>query len=235
MAKLIGLHRELLDALGNQEWWHMERGFSPPEFEVCLGAILTQNTNWRNVEKALENLKSAKLTNPSLISKASQKELEKAVRPSGFYKQKAERLKIFSDFVMGFGGFREFSRAVSREQLLKLKGIGPETADSILLYALNVPVFVIDAYTKRVFERLGILPDEKYSRKDGFRGNKTAKGKRKVGILTYDDWKHFFEFNLPKDTALYKEFHALIVELAKRHCKKDPECAACPLKKSCKF
>ena len=200
----------MLAGMGRQEWWHMERGFSPKEFEVCLGAILTQNTNWRNVERALELMKKKGFVTPGSVLSASQKELEEAVRPSGFYKQKAERLKIFSEFVQAYGGFDGFRKKVTREDLLKLKGIGPETADSVLLYAIGRPVFVIDAYTKRIFTRLG-FPEQK----------------------GYEEWRALFEKGLPRDAHLYKEFHALIVEHAKRLCRKRPLCAECFLKGKC--
>ncbi|MFH0956255.1 MAG: endonuclease III domain-containing protein [Candidatus Aenigmatarchaeota archaeon] len=200
----------MLTGMGRKDWWHMERGFSPPQFEVCLGAILTQNTNWRNVERALALMIEKGLTTPEKILSADMKTLEDAVRPSGFYKQKAQRLKLFAGFVSGFGGFPEFSKNVTREELLKLKGIGPETADSILLYALGRPVFVIDAYTKRIFTRLG-FPERK----------------------GYEEWRRFFEDSLPRDVKLYKEFHALIVEHAKRHCRKEPLCEECFLNGKC--
>jgi len=222
MAELLALYENLLEHFGKLEWWHMERGFSPPEFEVCVGAILTQNTSWKNVERALENMKAKEITGIMEVMNTKLPELEEAIRPSGFYKQKARRLKGFADFVMGFGGFRQFSKKATREQLLKIKGIGPETADSILLYALNRPVFVIDAYTRRVFTRLGILT-KRYSRQNG-----------RKNLNGYDDWKHYFESNLPKDADLYKEFHALIVELAKKYCKAKPDCDECPLGKKCK-
>lgn len=221
MDGLFSIYSSLLKSFGHQNWWPTGRGFTPAEFEVCVGAILTQNTSWNNVEKALELMKSGGFTNPLAVSTAEKGMLEQAVRQSGFYKQKAERLKIFSDFVMGFGGFRGFSKNVTREQLLKLKGIGSETADSMLLYALDRSVFVIDAYTKRVFARLGICP-KGYSDRKEMESN-----------LKYDDWRYFFESNLPMDTNLYKEFHALIVELAKRHCRKKPACEGCPLGKRC--
>jgi endonuclease-3 related protein len=197
--------------MGRQEWWHMERGFLPPQFEVCVGAILTQNTNWRNVERALALMIEKGLTSPESIASASVKTLESTARPSGFYKQKAERLRLFAGFVQSFGGFQKFSRNVTREELLKLKGIGPETADSILLYALGRPVFVIDAYTKRIFTRLG-FPERK----------------------GYEEWRIFFEESLPRDAALYKEFHALIVEHAKKLCRKEPLCGECFMKGKCK-
>jgi endonuclease-3 related protein len=205
--KVADVYDAMLAGMGRQEWWHMERGFSPPQFEVCVGAILTQNTNWRNVERALHLMKEKGLTSPEGIISVSQRELEEAVRPSGFYKQKADRLKALSSFIEGFGGFSGFSEKVTRDGLLKLKGIGPETADSMLLYALNRPVFVIDAYTRRIFTRLG-FPEQK----------------------GYEEWRALFEKSLPKDAQLYKEFHALIVEHAKRLCRKEPACRECFLK-----
>lgn len=204
-------YEHMLTGMGRQEWWHMERGFSPKEFEVCVGAILTQNTNWTNVEKALHLMKEKGMTSPQKISSANLKTLEEAVRPSGFFRQKAQRLKAFSSFIDGFGGFAQFSRKVTREELLGLKGIGPETADSILLYALGRPVFVIDAYTKRIFTRLG-FPEQK----------------------GYEEWRRLFEDSLPKDAQLYKEYHALIVEHAKRTCRKKPLCEECFLRGKCR-
>ncbi|MBN2330831.1 MAG: endonuclease III domain-containing protein [Candidatus Aenigmarchaeota archaeon] len=207
---LLSVYEALLDRFGRQGWWPMSNGFSPPEWEVCLGAILTQNTNWRNVELALANLRVAKVTGPREVMETSLHELERLIRPSGFYSQKAERLRHFAAFVLGFGGFEKFSADVTRPQLLGVSGLGPETADSILLYALGRPVFVIDAYTRRVFKRLGI---------DGMNG--------------YEEWRGFFEENLPRDVDVYREFHALIVELAKADCRKDPSCGRCVLSSKC--
>jgi len=223
-AEVIGIYQTLLRSFGPQGWWPMGGkyldksgkavkpgdGFSPPEWEVCIGAILTQNTSWKNVEKALVLLKQNGMTSPKRVAEAGASELERSVRPSGFYRQKAERLKVFADFVLGFGGFRGFSGKVTREQLLKVRGIGPETADSIMLYALDRPVFVVDAYTRRVFMRLGF-------------GDKGG----------YEEWRQFFESSMLHDTSVYSEYHALIVELAKRHCRKKPVCHGCPLEKMC--
>ncbi len=207
---LISVYQKLLKRFGRQNWWPMTNGFEPPEWEVCIGAILTQNTNWKNVELALQNLKAEKILTPVDIIKKKTSALEKTIKPSGFYKQKAKRLQIFADFVLSFGTFTEFSKNVTREQLLDVNGLGPETVDSILLYALDRPVFVIDAYTKRVFTRLGL-----------------AKKKN------YEEWRHFFESNLPPDVGLYKEFHALIVELAKNCCRPRPLCKHCILNWEC--
>jgi endonuclease-3 related protein len=205
------IYRELLGHFGPQGWWPVGNGFDPPGFEVCVGAILTQNTNWKNVEKALENLRAVGMTTPGMIAENGIEAIENAVRPSGFYRQKAERLRAFSGFVEGCGGFARFSKNVTREQLLGVRGLGPETADSILLYALGRPVFVIDAYTRRVFTRLG-FPD-----KGG-----------------YEEWRAFFEENLPRDVGVYREFHALIVRLAKESCRSKPICSICFLRDGCK-
>ena len=208
--ELLDVYARLLKRFGAQNWWPMVNGFSPPEFEVCIGAILTQNTNWKNAEMALENLKSGGIVAPLDIVKTETGVLERGIRSSGYYRQKAGRLRIFADFVLGFGGFERFYREVTREQLLGVPGLGPETADSILLYALGRPVFVIDAYTRRVFSRLG-------------HGDKKG----------YDEWRSFFERNLPRDVDIYKEFHALIVELAKKFCRPKPACGSCPLGEIC--
>ncbi len=208
--ELMAIYEKLLKRFGGQGWWPMSNGFSPPEWEVCVGAVLTQNTNWRNVEKALENLKAGKVLSPVDMVSTEADELERMVRPSGYYRQKAARLRVFADFVLGFGGFGRFSRKVTREQLLDVRGLGPETVDSILLYALGRPVFVIDAYTKRVFRRLGFKDEHDYG-----------------------GWRRFFESGLPPYVELYKELHALIVELAKGCCRPKPLCGECVLNEEC--
>ena len=211
MGTLGKVYRKLLGHFGKLGWWPAGRGFRPREWEVCLGAILTQNTSWKNVEKALDNLKREGILSPEEVTGTGKGKLEELVRPSGYFRQKADRLKIFSRFVLGFGSFREFRERVTREQLLGVKGIGPETADSILLYACNKPSFVVDLYTKRVFSRLGLLKE-----KD-----------------SYQKVKEFFEEGLPRDTDVYREFHALIVEHSKRFCRKRPACSGCPLEREC--
>ncbi len=200
----------LLAAYGPQGWWPMQNAFSPPEFEVCIGAILTQNTNWKNVERALSLMKERGITTPEDILAADINELEEAVRPSGYFRQKAERLKTFTEFVMSFGGFEAFRDSVTREQLLSVNGLGPETVDSMLLYALGRKSFVIDAYTRRIFTRLG-LQDRK----------------------GYDEWRKFFEDNVDGDAETYEEFHALIVEHAKSFCRTEPACSNCFLRNGC--
>jgi len=192
MNRLVSVHDKLLKMHGKQNWWPMSRKFKPAELEICVGAILTQNTNWKNVEKALNNLIKAKKITAEQIASTRLPLLEKLVRPSGFYRQKAKRLKEFCTFVVNFRD--DFYKDVAREQLLAINGIGKETADSILLYACNKPYFVIDEYTRRMFSRLGLITGEE----------------------DYDKARGFFEARLPKDAELYKEFHALVVEHEKR-------------------
>jgi endonuclease-3 related protein len=188
------MYTRLLKEFGHMNWWPAGRDFVPKEWEVCAGAILTQNTNWKNVEKALDNLKAAGIITPDATMKMRMEKLELLVRPSGFYRQKAVRLKALAELVSEFGNFDNFVKKVRREELLAVNGIGPETADSILLYACGRPVFVVDAYTRRFLETLGV---------------KAARD--------YDSLRSYFEKRIPKDVALYREFHALIVEWGKAH------------------
>ena len=189
--KLISIYKKLLRKHGKQKWWPVKHDFVPAELEICIGAILTQNTNWRNVEKALQNLSDAGAVSAERIAKMRLSKLEKLIRPSGFYRQKAGRLKKFCAFVVQFNG--NFYKDVTREHLLSLNGIGRETADSILLYACNKPFFVVDAYTRR------LLSQEKIIR----------------GSENYDQIRGMFEDQLPRKTKIYKEFHALIVQNGK--------------------
>ncbi len=217
--QLLSIFNILLKEYGFQSWWPTTpEGEIKPKYtggpkndkqrlEVAIGAILTQNTSWKNVEKAIVNLNRENLIDVEKLKKIKKENLEEIIRPSGFYKQKAKSLKTFVDFISG-KKFSEFTR----EDLLKIKGIGPETADSILLYACEKSEFVVDAYTKRIFNRLGLIKTE-----------------------NYQEIQNFFQNNLPKDVKLYQEFHALIVEHAKRFCKKEPECGKCPLKGHCKY
>ncbi len=200
---LLKIYNRLLKHFGPQDWWPMQRGFKPPEWEVCIGAVLTQNTNWGNVELALKNLKKADLLSRKDIEKTRKKRLAALIRPAGYYNQKARKLRILASF----------SGKPTRENLLGLWGLGPETVDSILLYAHGEPYFVIDAYTRRVFSRMGLQLDTK---------------------TDYEEIRSIFEDNLPRDVSLYKEFHALIVELAKRHCRARPLCENCPLSGECR-
>lgn len=185
-------------------------------FEICAGAILTQNTAWRNVERALSALAAEGLLSPAGIAAADSARLCRALRPSGYYRQKAGRLRDFCRYLVkvrpeGLAAWFSGDTERLREELLALKGVGPETADSMLLYAAGKPKFVIDAYTRRIFARLG-FPDRK----------------------GYADWQLLFEGALPPDARLYNEYHALIVALGKDHCKKTaPLCGKCPLGTLC--
>ncbi|MFA4819889.1 MAG: endonuclease [Candidatus Aenigmatarchaeota archaeon] len=168
------------------KWWPVSNKFTPKQLEIVVGALLTQNTNWRNVEKALDNLIRAQKLTAASIANMSLPTLQTLIKPSGFYKQKSKRLRALCDFIVNYDG--NFYEDVTREQLLELNGIGRETADSILLYACNKPYFVIDAYTKRLLAREG------YCEQD------------------YDELRDMFEKKLPKSAKVYKHFHALIVE-----------------------
>jgi endonuclease-3 related protein len=218
----------LYSSFGPQGWWPLtikcynSKHYSgrpkkdKHRFEIIIGAILTQNTNWKNVEKALYNLSKNDLIDIKKISKINQTKLGELIKPAGYFNQKAERLKIISDYILENykGNISEFfDKEIKelREELLKIKGIGPETADSIILYAAEKPIFVIDAYTKRIFERLG------FNAKD------------------YGGWQNLFMSSLKKDLYMFKEYHALIVELGKNYCKTKPECMGCPLSSMCKF
>jgi len=204
---LLKIYKILSKEFGPQDWWPAD---SP--FEVMAGAVLTQNTNWLNVSRAIANLKKEKFLAPQRIVSADKRKLMAAIRPAGFYNQKAAYLKALSRFIAErYGGdITRMSRAetdILRDELLAIKGLGPETADSILLYALNRPVFVIDAYTRRIFGRHGV----------------------KIKDSDYSGWQKYFESNLPKDAGQFNEYHALIVRLAKERCRKKPDCQGCPL------
>lgn len=188
--RVYALYKSLLKKYGKQNWWPAET-----PYEVVVGAILTQNTNWKNVEKAIKNLKENQLLNYDSIITIDKEYLESLIKPSGFYKQKAQRLKDFSKVwkkVVENNLHKKYSLTELRNLFLSVKGIGKETADSILLYALNKPIFVIDAYTKHFCNYYSL-----YSGKE------------------YDDYRLFFEQNLPKDIEVYKEYHALIVKWGK--------------------
>jgi len=204
---LMGAFGRMLRHFGPRGWWP---GETP--FEVMVGAILTQNTNWANVEKAIENLKSEGVLDPESILDLHAATLQRLIRPAGYFRVKARRLTSFLKyFVERYGGCdREMAKAKLprlREELLEVNGIGPETADSILLYALKKPVFVIDAYTKRVLSRHGLCAEED----------------------TYDDLQGLFMDRLPPDVPLFNEYHALIVETGKDYCRTKPRCEGCPL------
>lgn len=205
--RLEEVYRRLLEAYGPQNWWP---GESP--FEVLVGAVLVQNTSWKNVHKAIANLRQAKLLEPQALFAVPLDELEELIRPAGYYRIKARRLRNLLELVVTrYQGSLEamFQTPLHRlrQELLSVHGIGPETADSILLYAGNLPTFVVDTYTYRVFSRHGWAAFD----------------------ATYDDLKEEFESGLPPDPALYNEYHALLVRVGHQHCRKTPRCQGCPL------
>src|SRR5580693_8095738 len=205
---LAQYYNSLFTAFGPQHWWP---GKTP--FEVIVGAILTQNTSWSNAERAIENLRKAKLLNPAAIERTSPRKIESLIRASGYFRQKARKLKAFCAFLRyEYGGslkkmFAQPTRAL-REKLRGVFGIGPETADSILLYAGGHPVFVVDAYTKRMLARHGWTD----------------------GKTRYEDVRWMVERKFPGETQRFNEFHALIVHAGKKFCSlHDPNCGQCPL------
>lgn len=205
------LYNILFANYGDLNWWPAETSF-----EVCIGAILTQNTNWKNVEKAINNMKIKGVLSPKEILNTDLNVLKDLIRPAGFYNQKAERLQIFCNFIMNklngdILNLKKYSIHEAREKLLSLKGVGKETADSILLYALDFKIFVVDAYTMRLFRRYGI----------GYFDN-------------YDKCQDFVHKDFYGELYDYKNFHACIVEICKTYCKKKPLCNICLLKKYCK-
>ena len=207
--RLMNIFKSLHANFGDRKWWPAD---SP--FEVVVGAVLTQNTNWKNVEKAIANLKRAKMLDARKIAKCDLRKLQKLIRPSGFYKQKSKRLREVARWFLE-EKWKFLEDEFLRADLLAINGVGEETADSIMLYALEKPEFVVDAYTRRFCDRHNLL-----GKASG------ASGKRK-----YCDYKCLFEENIPNNTELFNELHALIVELGKCYCKKEkPLCDKCPLK-----
>ncbi len=224
---LFNIYRSLLSHFGPQNWWPAEGGFQPREWEICIGAILTQNTNWKNVEKALSNLKEAKALSPEGIAQMNVTKISKLIRPSGYFRQKAGRLKEFARFVLSFKSFNDFIRNVTREQLLQVNGIGRETADSILLYACGRPVFVIDAYTRRILSRAGMI-DENLDYDD-------IRLYLEYQLGSADDARRFSALKEKEIVQLYNEFHALLVALGKNICtKSEPACGECPISDHCR-
>jgi endonuclease-3 related protein len=208
-SSLQNYFNALYNAHGSQHWWP-----GRSRFEVIVGAILTQNTSWTNVEAAIANLRKARRLTPSAMRAVSPAKLASLIRPSGYFRQKAKKLKTFLAFLFAEHGgslsrmFRT-PTTVLREQLLAVHGIGPETADSILLYAGDHPVFVIDAYTRRILERHGLATQQQ----------------------SYEQLRSLFETTLPRDAQLFNEYHALIVHTGKHFCHKSVAlCEKCALK-----
>ena len=204
---LMNIYQILYQSYGRRHWWPGETSF-----EVMVGAILTQNTSWKNVEKAIHRLKEKGVLNPKGIRQLRKPTLASLIRSSGYFRIKAERLKAFIDFLFDeYGGSIKKMKGervgVLRQRLLDVKGIGPETADSILLYGLKKPIFVVDAYTKRILSRHGIISEK----------------------ASYEEVQDLFMDHLPPGERLFNEYHALVVHLGKTLCKKVPRCDQCPL------
>jgi len=219
-------HQRLLTRFGPQGWWPISgryrRGrYKPPiprhAFEICVGAVLTQNTAWTNVERALESLTLTQNLTPLALRSMPSRKLEQHIRPSGYFVQKAKKLKILARWAgiwtETIERLRKAPLTEMREELLELWGVGPETADSILLYAGGRNAFVVDTYTKRVGSRIGWF----HSR------------------ASYDEVQAFFTSSLPASPKRYNEAHALFVRLAKEHCRTTPSCVKCPLRSGCKM
>ncbi len=214
---LLQVYEALFACYGPQHWWP---GGTP--FEIMVGAVLTQNTAWTNVEKAIANLQDARTLNAAAIVAASHDQLARWLTPSGYFNIKAKRLKNFCAWYLEQGGYealRAWPTARLRAGLLSVNGVGRETADDMLLYAFHRPVFVIDAYTRRIFSRLGLVDHD----------------------LSYEALRRYFEETLRAGTGagrrrlvrLFNEYHALIVVLGKDVCRKRPRCEACPLARCC--
>ncbi len=209
----MDIYRRLLDYFGGQSWWPAES-----EFEVVVGAILTQASSWSNVEVVVGRLKEEDLMSPRGIQEVDEEKLAEIIRPVGYYNAKTRKLKEFTGYLhrnyMGdLMKFLDRPQHELRRDLLSIYGVGDETADSILLYAAGKPSFVVDAYTKRIFSRLGLVDKD----------------------VSYNELQNFFEMNIPGDVEVYKEFHALIVELGKHYCKTNPDCGGCPLSDICGY
>jgi endonuclease-3 related protein len=206
---LTGIYQSLFDFFGPQHWWPGEN-----PFEIVTGAILTQNTGWANVEKAITNLKSAGCLNPEKLHNLETPRLAELIRPAGYYNIKAKRLKnfidrLFDDYHGDLKNLESINTDRLREELLTIKGIGRETADSILLYAFDRPVFVVDAYTARIMCRHGLIEPD----------------------ADYEQIRELFESSLPRDTQLFNEYHALLVKVGKEFCRPKARCHHCPLNK----
>jgi len=219
-AIISKIFKILLKEYSGQRWWpttlkgslypsyHGKKNSKKQKFEIIIGAVLAQNTSWKNAEKAIYNLNRENLLDIGRLEKITEKKLAELIKPAGYYNQKAKKIKQMIRFLMS-------GKPVDRKNLLSVWGVGRETADSILLYAYDVPVFVIDAYTKRIFSRLGFCDEG----------------------CDYDELQKLFMDNLvayKADHRSFNEYHALLVEHAKRHCRKTPECEGCPIKAYCR-
>jgi len=210
---LLNIYRQLINYYGPQHWWPAQE-----PFEVIVGAILTQSAAWLNVEKAIANLKAAKALSPKALRQLSLSELAMLIHPCGYYNAKALKLKSLAHWLgehCNDNLDKLFANNTDylRQQLLSIQGIGQETADSIILYAANKPIFVIDAYTRRIINRIGLAPETN----------------------SYTAYQTLFMDNLPADAELFNEYHALLVCLAKNVCRNRPLCQQCCLNNICHF
>lgn len=229
MGKIKKSYDDLIEAFGPQGWWpivnnetllceyHVNSPKSESEaLEICFGSILAQNTSWKNAEKAIINLKKNNILGVKKIISAENKKLSEIIKSSGYHNQKTKKLKNFCEFLLKNHNGRLdllFNKRIDeiRKELLSVNGIGPETADSIILYAARKPIFVIDSYTKRILGRIG------------------------YGIKEYAEFQELFMQSLPNNERLFNEYHALLVTLAKNVCRKKPLCEKCPLNKYCVY
>jgi endonuclease-3 related protein len=215
--ELLNIYNSLLNAFGHRNWWPAEG-----PFEVIIGAILTQNVSWDNASKAIANLKAANKLNPIALYKSSPGDIAPLIRPSRFYNMKSVKIKNFMDFFFKeYGGdmaaMADEDPVILKRKFFAVKGLGQETVDCILLYACEMPVFVVDAYTKRIFKRYGIFK----------------------GDPSYEEIQGYFMENLPEDVALFNDYHAQIVHLGNSTCKSTPRCESCPIanvnRSSCQY
>ncbi len=220
MTNIKQVYDALLKAFGHQNWWPTITGNK--ETEVILGAILTQNTSWKNVEKAMTSMASEGMIDFRRIATEKREKVARLIKPSGYYNQKAERLQLFAKHIVSnYNGNIKLlltnETKQLRSELLGIKGIGPETADSIMLYAAEKASFVVDTYTKRIFSRMGLCSDS----------------------VSYDELQNLIVNNLPNhflNASTFKQYHALLVQLGKGFCvKSKPKCHSCPLSKTCKL
>ncbi len=220
--------QKLLKNYGLQGWWPTCSNYGSPQyrpdnalrpldsqekFEICIGAILTQNTSWTNVARVMPLLKQQHLFNEKKLNQIDLDTLSQMIKPTGYYNQKAQKIKNFAHYIVQnpLEKLFQLSTPDLRKTLLELSGIGPETADDIILYAAQKPIFVIDTYTKRIFSRLGFCQTN----------------------ISYSDLQTIIMKNLPSNAPLFNEYHALLVKLAKEHCQTKPKCALCPLFSLC--
>ncbi len=211
-SRLMYVYDALYEAFGPQNWWPGET-----QLEVIVGAVLTQNTSWKNVERAIMQMKRNGLLSLETLNVLGMEKLAELIRPSGYYNIKADRLREVVRFLSENGGIEVLSTRDTkglRKDLLNIKGVGEETADSVLLYAFERPVFVVDAYTRRIFSRLGMLSERS----------------------RYSEIQRFFQDSLTESVKLFNEYHALIVRHGKEICRaKNPKCGECPLGEICEY